>query len=163
MTTAGKGALELRAARNGKGVYSMRSFKPDDILLEFRGPVLEYDDIEDRSYVDDHCLQIGERTYMGPSGGLDDAVNHSCEPNAGLILNRKKPLLIAIKPIHEGDEVTWDYSTWMEEGHWEMACRCGSPACRKTIRDFHTLPKRLRETYIKRGVVAPFILERLKR
>ncbi len=35
-------------------------------------------------------------------------MNHSCDPNAGIINDRK---LVASKDIHKGGEITIDYST----------------------------------------------------
>jgi len=52
---------------------------------------------------------------MGPSGGVDDFFNHSCDPNAGLQIDGQKVWLVAIKNITQGEEITWDYSTTMDE------------------------------------------------
>jgi len=104
---------------------------------------------------------------MGPSGGIDDFFNHSCEPNAGLVIKEKKIFLKAIKNIKKGSEITWDYSTTMYEAEfpdkWEMDCVCGSKKCRQRIVDFKELPKKIQLRYIKAGVVPAYILARLRR
>ncbi len=82
---------------------------------------------------------------MGPSGKLDDYINHSCNPNSGLIIKNEKVNLIAIKNIKNGKEITYDYSTTINEDNWKMRCNCGSKICRKIIKDFKYLPKNIKK------------------
>ena len=69
----------------------------------------------------------------------------------------------SIKDIKKGEEITWDYSTTMDEDKWEMDCVCQSKNCRKRIKDFKYLPKEIQQKYIKLGIVPDYILENLKR
>lgn len=105
---------------------------------------------------DDRYIQIGPDAYLGPSGATDDLVNHSCDPNAGVIITGKSVALNAIRDIAEGEEITWDYSTTMFEDDWTMACHCGSPLCRGVIREFRLLPKEIRKRYISLGIVPSY-------
>jgi len=100
---------------------------------------------------------------MGPSGGLDDFFNHPCNPNSGLKIQNGKAILVAIKNIKSGEEITWDYSTTMNEDDWEMDCVCGSKNCRGRIRDFKYLPENVQQKYINLRIVPKYILENLKR
>ena len=72
-------------------------------------------------------------------------------------------MLVAIMDIHEGEEITWDYSTTMNEDDWEMDCVCGSKNCRGRIRDFKYLPENVQQKYINLRIVPKYILENLKR
>ncbi len=101
--------------------------------------------------------------YVGPSRDLDDFVNHSCNPNSGIKVTNRKVILIAIKNIQEGQEITFDYSTTMDEDDWEMDCNCGSQYCRKKIKDFKHLSKKIQEKYIRLGIVPKFILKNIKK
>ena len=103
---------------------------------------------------------------MGPTGDMDDFMNHSCNPNAALIIpTEKQPILgvvfvnfVALSDIEVGDEITWDYSTTMYQDDWEIDCRCGSRNCRKRIREFRYLPADVQQKYILMGIVAAYIL-----
>ncbi len=97
---------------------------------------------------------------MGPSGSYDDYINHSCLPNSGLTFKDNKIFLIAITEIKEDIEIIWDYSTTMDEEDWEMDCRCENKICRGKIKDFKYLPSQIQEEYIRKGIVAPYILEK---
>lgn len=141
----------------GQGVFAAKLFAKGEIILQAKGPILDYDDFEDGSYEDEHCLQIGERTFLGSSGEIDDYVNHSCEPNAGYRIQGTQADLIAIRDIAAGEEITYDYSTTMHNDHNEMTCGCGAASCRGLIRDFQYLPPELQAKYITAGIVPDFL------
>jgi len=51
-------------------------------------------------------------------------VNHSCEPNAGF---RGDLVLVARRDIGPEEEITWDYSTAIDEEEFPgFACCCGA-------------------------------------
>ncbi len=153
-------SLVLKNTSKGQGVFASKYFKEGEKIFGFIGPVLDYDEIKKGSFIDEHCLQIGERTYLGPSGGVDDFFNHSCDPNTGLKeVGENKFALFAIKDIKVGDEVVGDYSTYIEEPGYLMDCVCGSTICRKKIESFSLLPKEIQQKYIELDVVAPFIIK----
>ena len=87
-------------------------------------------------------------------GEPDRYLNHSCDPNAGIVDNRR---LVAIRAIAAGEEIRFDYSTTMAEDFWTLECRCGSPLCRGTVTDFRLLPSEVKQRYLELGVVQGFI------
>ena len=94
-----------------------------------------------RTQVDfnDYHLQVGEDVYIGPSGGADDYVNHSCEPNCGFQNGLE---LVAMRDIAVGEELTWDYSSAIDEaGSDGFPCCCGSANCRGQVTSFRDLPQ----------------------
>ena len=72
---------------------------------------------------------------MDFTGGLE-FVNHGCDPNTRIhvVEGEAKVSFVAIKPIREGEHLTFDYST----SEWDMDekfdCHCGSPTCSGYIR-----------------------------
>jgi len=155
--------LILGQSKLGKAVFANKDFKKGEEIIEWKGSVLSKEELPlIRTAEDDRFTQIGKDKYIGESGELDDFFNHSCNPNAGLLFE-EKILLIAIKQIKKGDEITWDYSTTMDEDDWEMDCLCESKNCRKKIRDFKYLPKEIQQKYIKLGIVPKYILKNLQR
>lgn len=64
---------------------------------------------------------------QNPSGWSPQ--NHSCNPNTAYIgLN-----VVATRSIRKGEELTLDYSTFLDENMQSFACQCGSSNCRKII------------------------------
>ena len=116
---------------------------------------------------EDHYIQIGPNVYMGPSGKADDFVNHSCDPNSGLIFENNRIQLKAIRTLQAGEEINYDYSTTMDEagiqdfGDWEMDCNCGGATCRGAITDFSFLPDSVKEKYIELAIMPEYIVNQL--
>jgi hypothetical protein len=119
--------------QHGKGVFASRPIAAGEVILAFSGPLLQRIQISK----DDYHLQIGEDLYIGASGAADDYVNHSCDPNAGFCGGLQ---LVARRAIASGEEITWDYSTAIDEDDFPgFPCTCGSFHCRGMVRSFRHL------------------------
>ncbi len=151
--------LTMKVTAKGKAVFANRHFDAHSFIIEFRGKIYTMEEYKKRlNPNNNHYLQISENLFLGPTRTPDNYINHSCNPNAGIKIIGNSVLLFAIRNIHKGDEITFDYSTTMAEDYWEMNCRCGSKNCRGKIRDFKYLPPALQEKYIRLGVVPEFVL-----
>lgn len=118
---------------HGKGVFARERILAGEKILEFSGPLLKRTEVRE----EDYHLQIGTDIYLGASGEADDYVNHSCNPNAGF---RNGLTLIARRDIVPEEEITWDYSTAIDEEDFTgLVCHCGATACRSVIRSFRYL------------------------
>jgi uncharacterized protein len=143
----------------GRGVFASQYFEPGQPILTFGGPVLATPEMlalgPDRAY----ALQIGTGEFLDltPPGRY---LNHSCDPNAGILDGRA---LIALRPIVSGEEIRFDYSTAMREDHWTMECRCGEYLCRRVVLDFHHLPPITQNRYLQLGIVQRFIVDEVRR
>ena len=63
---------------------------------------------------------------------IDDFMNHSCNPNLGLL---DEVTLVAIRDIKPNEELTIDYAIELADIDYIMSkkCNCKSLNCRKTI------------------------------
>ncbi|MCU0843896.1 MAG: SET domain-containing protein-lysine N-methyltransferase [Spirochaetes bacterium] len=155
-------ALIIGQTVRGRSVFAPRDFGAGSFIIEFGGERFGRD--EYISLVDpdnNHFLQIDRNLFLGPTETADNFINHSCDPNCGLRVEAGRAYLFAIRPIAGGDEITFDYSTSMDEDFWEMRCRCGSAACRGRVGDFKHLPVETRDRYMALGAVPEFILSGL--
>ncbi len=104
----------------------------------------------------EQLFQVGEDAFLLPNGNLDDLVNHSCNPNTGLRLTPLGYRMIALSDIASGDELTYDYSTYIGKTPECLICACGAANCRGTIGPFRDLPPELRRRYLASDVVGRF-------
>lgn len=142
----------------GKAVYASVRFAEGAELMRFTGRRFHTDEIPSLMRGnDDRFVQVTPDHYMGPSGQLDDLVNHSCDPNAGLRFTEDGVILVAIRDIASGDEVTWDYSTTLAQSNWHMICQCRAANCRRVIGNFDTLDAEAQEFFRARNLVAPYL------
>jgi hypothetical protein len=157
--------LILKQSKFGLGVFAGRPFLRGEVIYEFGGtrytrenaPAALLSGAEPC-----HFIQIDHNLYLGPSGGVDDYVNHSCDPNTFVCINKTGHVyLIAIRDIIEGEEFFFDYSTTMADGLWSCPCACGSKLCRGGINDFIELSRFHQLRLIKSGIVPLWVIEDL--
>lgn len=145
----------------GKAVFAAVDFAEGDRIVKFTGRRFRADQVPSvMRGGGDRFVQVTPDHYMGPSGRIDDLINHSCAPNAGLRFTDEGVVLVAIRPIGPGDEITWDYSTTLAESNWHMICQCRSDGCRRVIGNFETLSPERQEWFRARNLVAPYLRRR---
>ncbi len=135
------------AGKKGRGVFALRDFQKDELILYVKGDVIETDSLDSLpKYEYYHCFPINQKgrkvQYVLPNPPWE-FVNHSCDPNAGIKNNRD---IVAIKPIKKGDEITFDYAM-VAIDDWTMQCHCGSSKCRKIISTFDVLDEETKKKY----------------
>ncbi len=152
-------SVMIAECRFGKGLFATRPIDAGETILELRGRVIDIHEALAKGDRSGDPLQIAEDQYLDlETPGLYG--NHSCAPNAGLKWNCT---LVAIRPISDGEEVLWDYSTSMNDGVWTMRCECATPECRGIVDDFRTLPESLQQNYISLGIVSDFVADDWRR
>ncbi|MBD0333136.1 MAG: SET domain-containing protein-lysine N-methyltransferase [Chitinophagaceae bacterium] len=151
-------AIEVRSSRFGRGLFAKQMIPAFSFLCKATGKILSFSETVQLAERESHCLQIDHDKYILCEPPFLYS-NHSCTPNCALNEHLE---LISIKKIQKDEELVWDYSTSMYERHWTMQCKCGTKRCRKIINDFDLLPLDIQIDYLKRKMVLPFIVSRLK-
>lgn len=80
----------------------------------------------------------------GEYDGVLMRINHSCEPNVGMGGN---VVLVAMRDIAAGEELTIDYALFLPDPGFAMDCRCRTAACRGTVTGTDWMRPRLQERY----------------
>jgi hypothetical protein len=141
--------IEIRDGRLGKSVHATRDLPRGAVVLAGRGTV-----IPRRTR---HSFQVDHDTHV-LLGEPIELLNHSCEPNCGLLV-RRGDLTVevhALRPVGAGEELTFDYASWEEEIEFMPGpCLCGTPSCRGRITGYHHLPPE------RRAALGPYIAEYL--
>jgi hypothetical protein len=104
-----------------------------------------------------HSFQVGPDSHVRISNEIE-LINHSCEPNCGVLLPLEAELLkvVALRRIEAGEEITTDYATHDYEIRFmPERCLCGSPLCRTRITGYRDLPPERRAAY------GPYVAEYL--
>lgn len=142
----------------GTGVYSNLDIEVGEKIIDFSGPLINRGDLPRINLNEkEYYLQIGTDLFLGPSGLIDDYFNHSCYPNATVIINGTQCYLSAYRHIPAGQEIEFDYAITQENFPYVMDCMCGSPICRGEISDFSRLPAELKKRYADLNLVPDYI------
>lgn len=151
--------LKLVPNSFGHGVISTIDIPARTPIIEMVGEIVTSVDGKDQ----DWYLQISNMYLIGPSGGIDDQVNHSCNPNCFLHIVGKRAILYSLYVIKAGTELTFDYSLSSTDTYdtWKMNCKCGSFNCRKVISGFQYLNDDFKDKYKKLGIVPIFLANKV--
>ena len=151
---------EMRTAgAKGHGLYAVASINAGETVVGFGGYIVGRRDLEklpaDRSI---HSIQVDDDLFMvGPERAEPgDMVNHSCEPNCGLVGNL---LVVAMREIREGEEITFDYAMCDSQDYDEFVCRCGTASCREKVTGSDWALPELQERY--RGWFSQYLERRI--
>lgn len=113
------------------------------------------------SAVHDHphrlTLQVGEHRHIELDPVALSLVNHSCDPNVQFDVARME--LRALRPIAEGEELTFFYPSTEWVMSCPFACGCGAARCLKQIAGASQMPRAQLRGY----VLAPHIVALLER
>ncbi len=156
--------IALQDTPFGRGIIATAPIPRGSFLIEMTGPVLDLKEIPstaDRSILD-YYIQCSPTKFLGPSGDFDDIFNHSCNPNAGLFFENGKIIIRTIQNIAAGEEIFYDYSTVITNDPFIMKCNCATKLCRGEVAAFKTLPKKIRNRYLKLGMVQAYVIDSCK-
>jgi len=133
--------LEVRMTTDkGRGVFATRRIASGETLAAMQGWRATTRELLEHWF----AMQVGPDVWLCSDGaGLDDCINHSCDPNAGFVSG--EPVFVALRDIAAGEEIGWDYATSIAELGWSLECRCGAENCRGVIRPWGDLTSAERE------------------
>ncbi len=157
--------LECRAHPKtlGKGIFACQPVKAGELLVVWRGKVVAVEQFSQLpATIRQHGIQIEEKLYLVPfhEGSTDygDYVNHSCNPNAGMI---SPTALVAMRNITPGEEVCYDYAMSDGSPYDEFKCVCGAANCRQRVTGNDWSVPELWERYA--GYFSPYLQRRIER
>ena len=137
---------------NHHTVYSTKKISKGENIIELEGIP--------QSFPSKYSLQIAEKKHLVPfSDSSEDErsfwrfLNHSCQPNSYFDLD--KMTLIALREIHAGQEITYNYCTTEYDMASPFKCVCGSDVCYGEIKGFRYLPKAKQQELV--GTLAPYL------
>ena len=124
------------AGEKGWGSYVVEPIQAGETVAAFGGSVVPMSVLQ--TFSDDRqsrSIQVDTDLYLvsGETPDAGDMLNHSCEPNCGLL---GQMLVVAMRDIEPGEELSFDYKLDVNastEAKKRYACRCGAPNCRGTM------------------------------
>lgn len=136
-----------RSGVHGKGVFALQPIEPGEVLIEYTGDRIDWDEALRRHPHDpsnpEHTfyfqLRTGEVIDALYDGNASRWINHSCDPNCEAEETDDGRVFIkALRPIAPGEELSYDYGLTIDERYTpalkkRYECRCGAPHCRHTM------------------------------
>ena len=143
----------------GSGAFAIEPIAAGETVAGFGGWLMTRADLatlpEERQH---RSIQVDADLFMvsSPEPERGDLVNHSCEPNCGL---SGAILVVALRDIAVGEELTFDYAMGDASDYDEFTCRCGTPSCRGIVTGSDWRDPALQARYA--GWFSPYLAARI--
>ena len=139
--------LSLRSSKiHGKGVYAREFIPAGTRVVEYWGERITEAEGDERYPYDPEVpyhtflFKIDDDLLLdaGSHGNIARWINHSCDPNCESIIEDERIFIDAIRDIHPGEELTYDYHFIVPERHTAKVkkrypCICGADNCKGTM------------------------------
>src|SRR3954453_21519682 len=142
-------SAETRAseAKGGTGVFARVPIAAGTTVAAFGGAAVDRRELAELGdAVQHHSLQIDDELYLASIEPFDpaDYVNHSCDPNCGIV---GSVLLVAMRDIAADEEICFDYAMTDSDDYDQFVCGCGSALCREVVSGDDWKVPELRDRY----------------
>jgi len=146
-TVPGGRRIQVRKSGvHGKGVFAARDIAKGEVLIEYLGERITWEQALDRHPHDpsqpDHTFyfHVDDGWVLDANVGGNAArwINHACTPNCFADEQDGRIFITAKKNIKAGDELFYDYGLVIDERYTpalkkRFECRCGTRGCRGTM------------------------------
>jgi uncharacterized protein len=112
-----------------RGLFARQPIAKGEVLTVFGGKSMNHEELMQIPHeIRRLAIQVADDWYLlSIQDSEGDWVNHSCAPNAGF---QGQIVLVAMRDIEPGEEITFDYAMSDSTNYDEFDCMCGSPDCR---------------------------------
>lgn len=141
-------SVEVRkSAIQGRGVFARRAIEEEEQIIEYLGERISHEEATSR--YDDESVRrhhtflftVDDDVCVDGSRGGNEArfINHSCDPNAYALIQKKRIFIRALRSIAPGEEILYDYWYSTDPDYTDedlrrlYPCRCGAEKCRGTL------------------------------
>ncbi len=127
----------------GRGLFTLVDIPQGQMIIEYAGEIIRHQLCDKREkYYDSrgigcYMFRIDELEVIDATckGNQARFINHSCDPNCIskviAVQGRKHIVIFALRYIHKGEELTYDYKFPKEDV--KIQCLCKSSRCRKYL------------------------------
>ena len=131
-----RGLSVMKSALGGLGCFAAVHFPKDSAIAEYAGERISHVEAMRRMTTTSgrHICQLNIDHYIDGSVGGNETqyINHSCEPNADVVIIDRLMIVFALREILPGEEITVDYLNSFE--HDQTLCQCRAASCRNNQR-----------------------------
>jgi uncharacterized protein len=135
-----------RSKIHAEGCFTTVPIRNGTRVVEYTGPRLTLHEADalyenqSRTYL----FGLSDGKHVIDGNGVAAFINHSCEPNCEPHEVNGRVMIVSIRDIVAGEELTYDYNLYDGEVDDLSPCSCGSNNCRGTMYSAEEIEKRQR-------------------
>jgi hypothetical protein len=135
-------AFRVGRSATGLGLFATRLIKRAAYIATYRGPrVAAAEAYRRERRGSKYLFELNSRWMIdgSPRWNVARYINHSCRPNAEPVVRKRRIVIVALRSIPPGEEITYDYGReYFDFFIKERGCRCAKcrtkPAVRRSKR-----------------------------
>jgi uncharacterized protein len=132
-------SFRVGRSRTGLGLFAVRPIAKKEYIVTYSGKWITTKEALERERLGNpkYLFEVNSRWTIDGSTrrNLGRYANHSCKPNAEPVLRKGKIVLLALRAIAPGDEITYDYGEDYFDYYFKKAgCRCMACATKSARR-----------------------------
>src|SRR3982751_4345015 len=117
MSRKGRRFKVAHSGVHGRGVFATRAIRKGTRIIEYTGKRVPWKEAQDYPPADPanpyhtffFSLDNGDVIDAGNGGNSSRWINHSCDPNCETIEEDGRMFVYALRHIHAGEELSYDY------------------------------------------------------
>jgi uncharacterized protein len=119
--------FRIGRSKTGLGLFATKLIRRGSFIVRYTGRKLPNsiaDELDNK-----YLFEINSRWTMdgSPRRNVARYINHSCRPNAETDVKKHKIIISAIRTIHPGDEITYNYGrNYFNAFIKEKGCKCAA-------------------------------------
>lgn len=146
VSESGRRIQTRRSGVHGKGVFAVQDIPKGDVIIEYVGEVIGWDEALRRHPHDPNdpnhtfYFHVDEDHVIDAKVGGNSSrwINHSCDPNCEADEVEGRVFIKSLRKIKAGEELNYDYGLIIDEPYTkkllaQYPCWCGSANCRGTL------------------------------
>lgn len=154
---------EKNSPIDGRGLFCKagESFKQNEVVMIKGGYELHKNQMAFSKVIDSY-LPISDDLFLAAKTENEEkdvklCINHSCNPNVGMLNERT---FVAIRAISGGEELTIDYA-FVDNEEYSFTCKCGASNCRGQITGYDWEKSDLQKKYFE--YFSPYLQHKIKK
>ncbi len=136
--------IEKKSSIHGKGIIASKNIKKNTKIIQYIGEKILKSEGDKRSaerirkYINNknegsvYIFELNKKYDIDGSPLYNKAryINHSCNPNCEVEIEKNEIWIKSIKHIKKNEELSYDYGyPFDEEDYTDHICKCGSKKC----------------------------------
>ncbi len=137
--------LRIGRSATGLGLFATKKIRRADYIATYRGRRISTEEAQRREERGArYMFEVNKRwTIDGtPRWNLARYINHSCEPNAKPVGRNGGIVIVALRRIEPGEEITYNYGLEYLQYFFRDDCRCAPCRTKAAVRRSKRKPAR---------------------
>jgi uncharacterized protein len=130
--------FRIGRSKTGLGLFATRPIKRGSCIATYRGRRITTEEADRREARGArYMFELNKRWTIdgSPRWNVARYINHSCRPNAKPVGRKGRIVIVAVRRIDPGEEITYDYGAEYRKFFFDTGgCRCAPCIRRKALR-----------------------------